>query len=362
MGGHAAEAFDWLTTLLAGAPPNATQAKALEAAGWLAVRRGDPDAAQPLLDAALSTARTLSERAIMVATLRDLGGLWLQRGDPTAAQAALEEGVTLAQMPEAIPWRYTLLRLLGRTAAAMGRPEDAIAHFREAVRLAREREDLYIAGLALSHLGALLLELGRLAAARECLCFALETPSAVQTLVYFVGLAVAEGDLVGAVRLAGAVTAPADAWPGRLPPAHSERLQQYLKTAAQALPPTAHRAAWSEGAAMTLDETLRRASGGRNGPAWPEGLTPREREVAVLIAHGLTNREMAADLFISEATAKRHVESILNKLGLHSRRRVRDVIAEQFLLADEATEVVVPFRRPRIPAPLLPGSRGAREG
>ncbi len=52
--------------------------------------------------------------------------------------------------------------------------------------------------------------------------------------------------------------------------------------------------------------------------AWGD-LSPREREVLQLIAVGLTNREIAQRLFISEATAKVHVHNILGKLGVPSR-------------------------------------------
>lgn len=50
-----------------------------------------------------------------------------------------------------------------------------------------------------------------------------------------------------------------------------------------------------------------------------ETLTAREREVAALVARGLTNREAAEKLGVSPATVKAHVANILAKLGLHGR-------------------------------------------
>lgn len=53
-----------------------------------------------------------------------------------------------------------------------------------------------------------------------------------------------------------------------------------------------------------------------------EGLTARETEVASLVARGLTNREIAARLFVSERTVETHVQNILRKLDCRSRTQV----------------------------------------
>ena len=51
-------------------------------------------------------------------------------------------------------------------------------------------------------------------------------------------------------------------------------------------------------------------------------LSRREREVATMVADGMTNRQIAERLFIAERTAEGHVERIRNKLGVRSRTEV----------------------------------------
>jgi DNA-binding NarL/FixJ family response regulator len=57
----------------------------------------------------------------------------------------------------------------------------------------------------------------------------------------------------------------------------------------------------------------------RRGPREAGVLTRREREVLALLAEGLTNREIAARLFLTPKTVEHHVRSVLRKLGLRSR-------------------------------------------
>ncbi len=73
---------------------------------------------------------------------------------------------------------------------------------------------------------------------------------------------------------------------------------------------------------------LETVAGGRAATG-PAALTRREREVAVLVADGLTNAELARRLFISPKTAAVHVSNILHKLGVASRTDVVDALGDQ---------------------------------
>lgn len=71
----------------------------------------------------------------------------------------------------------------------------------------------------------------------------------------------------------------------------------------------------------------------RRNTAPADGLTPRERHVAELVSGGLSNKEIANQLVLSESTVKHHVHAVLGKLQLNSRfqlvRRARDDIWEE---------------------------------
>jgi DNA-binding NarL/FixJ family response regulator len=95
-------------------------------------------------------------------------------------------------------------------------------------------------------------------------------------------------------------------------------------------------AAYSRGRAMTIDEGVAFAVEEKPAPqpappvrsAPDTALTPRQLEIAWLIADDLTNRQIAGRLFLSERTVETHITNILNKLGLNSRIQLSRWIAE----------------------------------
>jgi two-component system response regulator NreC len=71
-------------------------------------------------------------------------------------------------------------------------------------------------------------------------------------------------------------------------------------------------------ASRLVQDYLKRADS-NDQPLIYDDLTPREREVLILIAEGLSNAEIAQELVISIKTVDRHRENIMRKLNLHSR-------------------------------------------
>jgi DNA-binding NarL/FixJ family response regulator len=81
-----------------------------------------------------------------------------------------------------------------------------------------------------------------------------------------------------------------------------------------------------------MEELALSREGGQAGNARQAKLTPREQEVLRAIAAGRSNREIAAQLYLSENTVKYHVHSILEKLALPDRKAAVDYARQNGLL------------------------------
>ncbi|MCE7003606.1 LuxR C-terminal-related transcriptional regulator [Kibdelosporangium philippinense] len=109
--------------------------------------------------------------------------------------------------------------------------------------------------------------------------------------------------------------------------------------ARRALGDRAFQIAVDHGAALDLDQAVAYALGepAQPSPSTPTAptdepstpLTRRERQVAELLAQGLSNKDIAARLVIAQRTAEGHVERILTKLGFTNRIQLAAWVAEQ---------------------------------
>jgi DNA-binding NarL/FixJ family response regulator len=80
---------------------------------------------------------------------------------------------------------------------------------------------------------------------------------------------------------------------------------------------------WNEGLHLTVDDAIALAFGAtRPRTTSADGLSVREREVASLAAHGLSNKEIAGRLHLSVRTVESHIRHILTKLGLVNRTQL----------------------------------------
>jgi predicted ATPase/DNA-binding CsgD family transcriptional regulator/Tfp pilus assembly protein PilF len=251
----------------------------------------------------------------------------------------------------------------GTLARASGDNAAALRHFRSALALFREIDARNEIARCLAGIGWVTLSAGDLIQAATSLSESLRLSLATgqrlgvaRGLDAIAALAVAADDPATAVRLKGAAAALRNL----VGPARSDKARPDGVLAAARRQTGEHAAAQllAEGERMSVDEavgcalacsvaalsrepapdpprpqdtarqqaTLRQANG--SGDRKPV-LTTRERQIADLIARGLSNRAIAAELVISPATAARHVANIFGKLGVTSRAQVAAWTVEQ---------------------------------
>ncbi|WP_431931776.1 ATP-binding protein [Nonomuraea jabiensis] len=218
-------------------------------------------------------------------------------GDLATAKRHYESGLSLLRHVDVRQQIVSCLAGLGKVALDQGDLVEARARFTEALVLSRD------AGL-------------RAGIARRLEEWAI--------------LVSAEGDHRRAVLLAAASVALRSRQP-------DARTEDVLRPARTGLGEAVVGMLWSEGAGMTAEQAVACALDGAlpERPMEPvvpvsqdSRLTAREREIAELIARGLSNRAIADELVISPATAARHVANILSKLGFSTRTQIAAWVIE----------------------------------
>ena len=217
------------------------------------------------------------------------------------------------------------------------------------MELARERRRRFTGLLprALDTLGWAAFLSGELGRAKtvlaECLTLCKELGDKGTLLMSLEGLACvagAEGEGLRAARLFGAAETLMEGIGYRLVPQERAVLEPYRVNVRSRLGERAWEEAVAEGGALGLDEVIVLAlsvdelsTTPSSAPGkHPGGLTSREVEVLGLVASGLTNAQVAKELFLSPRTIQRHLNSIYHKIGVSSRAAATRFAVEQGLV------------------------------
>jgi len=272
-------------------------ARVLSHYGFLEHLEGRPETARGIFERGLAIARQVDDRHRVAEFLDNLGNTFESQGDFERAARMFAEAVAMWRRLRHMPWLAMALYNLGEAEFGRGDCGAARVHLAEAIRLSRRSGD------------------------RRRLAYAL---SAVARL------AAVDCDADRAVRyeaVANLATAAIGARPRRRPSGHGALSPHIASRAAQfqAHLEVTRKPTLEE----TADESLewlarpRRAAGSRRVvDSSAEALTRRERDVVGLLARGLTNRQIASTLVVTEGTAENYVQRVLGKLGMSNRTQV----------------------------------------
>jgi predicted ATPase/DNA-binding CsgD family transcriptional regulator len=267
---------------------------------------GDPEQAEEFYAEGLSLARELDSGYNCFLFLLNWGWTALIQGDHQRATRLTDEALELARergrgfmglLPRAI-------ENVGWTAHLGGEPQRAKAQFEKSLTLSKELGDKATIKTSLDGLAC---------------------------------VAGANGEALRAAKLFGAAEAliEAEATGFGLLPLESAMLEPYRASARSRLGEAGWDEALAEGRTMTMEAAIGYALS-EEGPSTatpsttseeplsftpdhPARLTPREIEVLGLVAVGMTNAQVAKELFVSPRTVETHLTSIYHKLGVSSR-------------------------------------------
>ena len=341
--GSLSEGRHWLDRALAmPGPDHGARVKALWVTAWICVVQGDPDRASRLLDEAQHLAH-LSSRTDAAYLLLVRGIIHLFTGDPAVALPLFEQALPQFRQSETRSGELWALAVLGIAQGMTGRPRDGYADLTRCHDLAAMHGDVWWRTFALWALSLLQWCEGDLPEATTTAKRGLRVGQRVEGEQFAVALSIevlawAAGAedlderaalLFGAAQRMWSAMRTSLAVFQRLNEFHDESVSRVRSRFGS----VAFEAALRRGGELSPDEVFdlaleRRPE--RSVPSAPAAgpLTRRERQVAELMAQGLSNREIATQLLVAQRTAEGHVQNVLGKLGVTSRMQVADWMAE----------------------------------
>lgn len=276
-----------------------------QAAGLHAMFRGDLVAATDHLQRAADAYRVAGSRLREAETSILLCQTHCYSGQFDRALAAHERCLAITQ-PSGEWWlRSMSLWIGGLTKFAMGDADEATKLEQESLRVHHQTEDRLGIALCLDALGAI--------AAKEDAVRSARLFGAADRAWQAIGTSIMALPGLGLLRTEAERTLRRQLGSGKFADEHQ---RGFALDSAAALE-------------FALSGKVRGRADGTGNSGAPSPLTKREREIAELVARGMTNRDIATSLVIGVRTVDSHVEHILTKLGFTSRTQIATWIAEQ---------------------------------
>jgi DNA-binding CsgD family transcriptional regulator len=331
------ECLRWLDQLLTsgGVSPRVT-VRALFLRGWLSLLQGEPAVARPWLARAIATARDSCDAGQLVEALSMAANVEDVSGNAAGARSLLDEAAARADDLDDYAATMEVIQARAVHAFFQGDMAAVAAASAQGTRLSRDAGDLFYLESMVRNFALIAMMSGDLDEAKaklsEALRIARQIDHRISTFFLLSGFgwhAAASGQPRLAARLLGAAeTLGAGAGAVNNGP-HTPFLDQARASAMQGLGSAKFAAEFDVGARMSRHDAVRLALGEPEHAEAPASsgvaaapLARREVEVAALVAQGLSNKQIAARLFISERTVATHVGHILDKLGFNSRAQI----------------------------------------
>lgn len=277
---------------------------ALLVAGTVHSSHQDVDTAAEMYDEAMALLKGSSNHSLVTAIRNNAALLAVEKGDYASARDILLECVAAARAEGGVSGIADYLDSLAWAQLGLNNRQEATANWKESLSLHRNARD---------------------------------NSGTIWCLYGLSCVASAGGEDKRGLRLAAAAKRLSDESSYSSDPWVHRQVEEWQRRSRSRLGAHKSEDAWNQGGAMTVDQAIDYALGQSEPEIVIDAglLSRRQREVATLVAAGMTNREIAERLFIAERSAEGHVERIRNRLGVRSRTEVATWAVEHGLTAPQ---------------------------